>query len=256
MKHIALRSKSIRSGDRPYTTPGLGDRSHSVLLAYQYGRAHNSPVTLHLTDDKWSIAGGVPSDKKKNSWVELLGLLPSGTVYVEPHPVENLSEVDWIRYLKSKGIDAYIYHCADTIEMHPNETRVGIEMSQYLKTLPELKPIVNNGWLPDEFITAQWDSTDSQRTLPEELIKEIHKKYMCPVLYIGGEGKGWLKTSLPHIGLALANAKFHVGSDSGMMHIAQLYKKYEDIHIYDTAGSYRSHHLVRAINNGTKYFKV
>ena len=41
-----------------------------------------------------------------------------------------------------------------------------------------------------------------------------------------------------------------------MMHIAQLYKKYEDIHIYDTAGSYRSHHLVRAINNGTKYFKV
>ena len=65
MKHIALRSKSVRSGDRPYTTPGLGDRSHSLLLAYQYGKAHNSPVTVHLTDDKWSVAGGVKSSKKK-----------------------------------------------------------------------------------------------------------------------------------------------------------------------------------------------
>ena len=86
--------------------------------------------------------------------------------------------------------------------------------------------------------------------------QEIHKKYGVPVLYVGGEGKGLLKTSLAHIGLAIANAKFHIGSDSGMMHVAQLYKKYEDIHIYDTDDSYKSHHLVRAINNGSKYFKV
>ena len=63
MKHIALRSKSIRSGDRPYTTPGVGDRLQSVLCAYQYGKAYNTPVTIHITDDKWSVAGGVKSDK-------------------------------------------------------------------------------------------------------------------------------------------------------------------------------------------------
>ena len=34
------------------------------------------------------------------------------------------------------------------------------------------------------------------------------------------------------------------------------FKDYKDIHIYDTDGSYKSHHLVRAINNGSKYFKV
>ena len=256
MKHIALRSKSVRSGDRPYTTPGLGDRVHSAMIAYQYGKAHNSPVMIHITDDKWSIAGGKASGKKKKSWIEILSLFPSDTLYLEPHPVENLSEVDWIKYLKSKGYDAYIYHYADTIHMHPNETRVGIEMSQYIRELPKLKPIVNNGWLPDEFITVQWDSTDSQRTIPEAMRKEIHDKYGCPALYVGGEGKGLLKSSIPHIGFAMANAKFHVGSDSGMMHVAQLYKDYEDIHIYDRPGSYRSHHLVRAINNGSKYFKV
>tara|TARA_B100001093_G_scaffold105474_1_gene97763 strand:- start:8551 stop:9321 length:771 start_codon:yes stop_codon:yes gene_type:complete len=256
LKHIALRSKSVRSGDRPYTTPGLGDRVHSAMIAYQYGKAHNSPVTIHITDDKWSIAGGKPSGKKKKSWIEILSLFPSDTLYLEPHPVENLSEVDWIKYLKSEGYDAYIYHYADTIHMHPNETRVGIEMSQYIKESPKLKPIVDNGWLPDEFITVQWDSTDSQRTIPEAMRKEIHDKYGCPALYVGGEGKGLLKSSIPHIGLAMANAKFHVGSDSGMMHVAQLYMNYEDIHIYDSPGSYRSHHLVRAISNGSKYFKV
>ena len=63
-KNIALRSKSMRSGDRPYTTPGLGDRAHSVLMAYQYSRAHKVPVTLHLTSDKY----GKPH--KKVSWKE------------------------------------------------------------------------------------------------------------------------------------------------------------------------------------------
>ena len=48
----------------------------------------------------------------------------------------------------------------DSAHMHPNETKVGIEMSQYLKKLPKLKPVVKNGWFPDVFITAQWDSTD------------------------------------------------------------------------------------------------
>ena len=109
MKHIALRSKSVRSGDRPYTTPGLGDRSHSLLLAYQYGKAHNTPVTIHLTDDKWSVAGGKKSDKKKKSWAELMSLFPKNSINIETHPVENLTEVEWIKYLKSKGkADNYI----------------------------------------------------------------------------------------------------------------------------------------------------
>ena len=71
MKHFALRSKSIRKGDRPYTTPGLGDRIHSAYVAYQYGLKHNTAVTIHLTDDKWSVANGVKSDKKKKSWADV-----------------------------------------------------------------------------------------------------------------------------------------------------------------------------------------
>ncbi len=251
MKHIALRSKSIRTGDRPYTTPGLGDRIQSVLLAYQYGKAHNTPVTLHLTDDKWSIAGGVPSEKKKKSWKEIIELFPDNTVQVQPWPVENLPEDEWLLYLKQKRIHAEIYYYKDTLHMHPNETVVPLEMSQYLKTPVMLEPKVKP-WLPDKFITVQWDSTDAGRTLSPLLREGIHSKYDGTVLYVGGEGEGHFKTSLAHIGAAMAKADYHVGSDSGMFHLAQLYKRFEDIHIYSKVGGYLSHHLVRAVNNGTK----
>ena len=256
MKHIALRSKSIRSGDRPYTTPGLGDRIQSVLCAYQYGKAHNTPVTLHLTDDKWSIAGGKKSDKKKSSWAEILTLFPKGTVFLQNWPVDNLPEKTWLQYLKDNGIDAEIYYFKDTLHMHPNETVVPLEMSQYLKKPAMLKPIIENYWLPDQFITVQWDSTDQTRTMSPVLQNKIHEKYAGAEIHLGGNGKGVFKTSLAHMGHAIYYADYHVGSDSGMYHLATLYKSPDKIHLYSKVGGYKSHHLVRAVNNGSKHFMV
>ena len=68
MKHLALRSKSMRNGDRPFTTPGLGDRVHSVLLGHLYSLLHDDKVTIHLTADK--------NDKprKQQSWPEIISL--------------------------------------------------------------------------------------------------------------------------------------------------------------------------------------
>ena len=48
MKHFAVRQRSMRKGDRGFTTPGLGDRVHQCLLAYNYSKRYNTPVTLHL----------------------------------------------------------------------------------------------------------------------------------------------------------------------------------------------------------------
>ncbi len=210
---------------------------------------------MHLTDDKWSVAGGKKSDKKKLSWSEILKLFPKDSVQVQNWPIENISESHWLEYLKDHSVHAEIYYYKDTIHMHPNETVVPLEMSQYLKKPVMLKPIVNT-WLPDKFITVQWDSTDAGRTISPIVRERIHSKYKGAVIYVGGEGVGNFKTSLAHIGAAMAKADYHVGSDSGMMHLAQLYKKFEDIHVYSPANGYISHHLVRAINNGTKHSRI
>lgn len=257
MKHIALRSKSVRSGDRPFTCPGLGDRIHALLTARQYGIKHNTPVTVHITDDKWSVAGGVKSDKKKISWAEIINLFPENTVDVKPWPVENLYENEWISYLNKKGIDAEIYYYKDTAYMHPNENKTDLEMSQYLKKPLLLKPKDVSIKLPKKFITVQWDSTDAGRNISEILLTEIYSKYNCEHVHVGGQSKdNLLKNSLAHIGYAMSKAEYHVGVDSGMMHVAQLYLPHEKIHIYNQVNGYKSHHLVRAEMNGSKVFRI
>jgi hypothetical protein len=68
---------------------------------------------------------------------------------------------------------------------------------------------------------------------------------------VGGEATekhlGW---SLKHIAYAMSKAAFHVGVDSGFMHLALLYVPYHRTHLYNEAGGYISHHAKRARDNG------
>lgn len=264
MKHIALRSRSMRAGIRPYTAPGLGDRVHSVYLAYQYGLSHNSPVTIHLTDDKWSVAGGVQSDKKKKSWPEIINLFPKDSLFIQPHPVENLPEDEWINYLADKGIVAETYYYSDCFKMHPNvyEMPFAFDASKVLSNeiLLQADDCAQDLQLPNKFVTAQWDSTDPQRTLSPLVIDSIHNKYRsqgCEVVVIGGESKNdLLKNSLKHIGYAMSKSEAHIGGDSGFLHMALLYHKFENIHLYNKINGYFSHHAYRAKLNGCKTFNI
>ena len=211
-KNIALRSKSMRSGDRPYTTPGLGDRAHSVLMAYQYSRAHKVPVTLHLTSDKY----GKPH--KKVSWKELTEMVTG--VDIKVWDVCNLPEEDWLKYLKDKGYEAEIYYYEDTFGMHPNEEKVPLEISQYLRELPELKPAISNMWLPidgDKFVTMQWDSTDISRSMTPIQIEGVRRSYEdlgYEIVTVGGQAKvPDLKNSLKQFSANTKQVYHSGGSD-------------------------------------------
>jgi len=249
MKHFALRSKSVRNGDRPFTTPGLGDRVHSALLAYQYSKETNEPVTIHLTDDKWSVAGGVVSDKKPKSWNEIINLFPKGTLHLMNHPVENLPEKEWIEYLKKKGYDAVTYHYADAMKMHPNDFTIGLDASKLLKKAPLLKSkdLSDKIKLPKKYITVQFDTTDAGRALSPLMQQGIFNLYLgdgYKIIHLTGS------MTLEDIGYYLSKASYHIGVDSGMLHMAQLYLPFNKLRIYNNG--YVSHHLIRAVNNGAK----
>ena len=246
IKHIALRSKSVRDNSKPYTTPGVGDRAHSVLLAYQYSIAHNKPVMLHLTSDKYG------KQIKKDSWAELLSMAWR-QVMIRPWPVCNLPEDEWLKYLHDQGVSAEIYYYKDNLKLHRDETVVPLEISQYLEQLPCIEPLDVPLTLPEKYITVQWDTSPDRAISPIKVmaIEEAYKSLGYEIVPVGGDAKiEELRTSLPHIGKAMAYAKYHVGIDSGMMHIAQFYKRYEDIHIHNNG--FKSHHLYRAVRNGSK----
>ena len=100
----------------------------------------------------------------------------------------------------------------------------------------------------------QWDSTDIARTMSPlriEGIKNAYRNKGYDIVTVGGEAlTEELKSSIHHIGYAMSQADYHVGADSGMMHIAQYYKRYDQIHLHNAG--FKSHHLYRAIKNGSK----
>jgi len=85
-----------------------------------------------------------------------------------------------------------------------------------------------------------------------QAILDKYKDY--EVVTVGGESKDiLLRDSLKHIAYAMSKATYHVGVDSGFMHMSQVYFAPENIHIYTLSPKDRwSHHMHRAKDNGIK----
>lgn len=254
MKHIALRARSVRNSKNPFTTTGLGDRIHSLTLAWSYHNVYNVPVTIHLTKSK-QIGGQF--NNKKQSWQEILDLFPKDTVQIAYHDYEPKDEKDWIQYLKDSKIHAEIFWYKD--HPGPHETPVKLDISQYLGKIPKLtaEPVDLN--LPERFVTCQWDSTDCARTLRPHLREMVMENYKCQgydVVVVGGESPDEnLNRSLKHIAYAMSKADMHVGVDSAFMHMSFLYMPFSKVHLYNEPNGFYSHHFRRAIDNGIKLNK-
>ena len=239
--------------DAPFTCPGLGDRIHSALLAWQWSKGE--PVSVHITDDKWSIAGGVLSDKKKKSWAEIVKLFP-GKVQIVPHHASfgvGCSEEDWLHFLEVKGIFAQTYYYEDSLYMHPCDYDIGIDASGLLFKLPELsisKPDNVQELSEGDHIAFNIDSTDQKRMINESFFNEIMKKET-----LGFELKTIKITSnmsLEEAGYIISKAKKYVGIDSGIFHLATLFKSWKDIHLLTRQDGFKSHHFNRAVRNGSQ----
>jgi len=264
MIHIAARSRSLIKA-APFTSPGLGDRLHSAHMAYNYGKAHGQPVTLHLTDDKWSRSKGSTNDMKSKSWNEIVELFPEKALSVMAHEVENLPEEVWIDFLKRKGIDAETYFYKDgNFKFNYVPGLNMFNASKYL-TYPSLPAEARDIDLPEKFVTAQFDSNNvpywkddlhDSRKIPYMDVNMILNRYTSlgySIVFIGGDaeipelrGAGNLK----NIAFALSQADYHLGTDSGLFHLANIYMKPSQIKLF-TRG-WMSHHTQRAAHNGVK----
>lgn len=257
MKHLAIPSMSTWR-NIPYTTPGLGDRVHTILICYNYSIAHKTPVTIHLTDDKWNWSKGQRNDLKIKSWNEILSLLPNKTIEIQAHPVAGLSNSAWVKYLCDKNINAESYHYGDFTGKY--EDRTTLDISPYASMYPCIAPVIDID-LPDKFITSQFDSSgiasiiqnSDKRKIAYARIQSIKSKFEkegYEIITLGGEATDNRFKELKYCGAALAKARYHIGADSGFLHLASLYKKAADIQI--CVNKTKSHHVLRAEKNGAK----
>ncbi len=192
MKHLALRTRSSH-GDRPFTAAGLGDRIHSVTLAWAYGQGE--PVTLHLS--RQHLTGGQFGNKPE-SWAEIVALFPAGMIELSLEPCDVT-----YRYGDHPG---------------PHEP-AGFDIAPYLKRIPLLADGPR-----EDYVTAQWDAGGPGR--------RVRRPDIPNAVIVGGEASGDMRWSLRAIGAVMARADAHVGVDSAFFHLAQLYLPMERIHLY------------------------
>ena len=177
-----------------------------------------------------------------------------------------MPENEWLAYLKENGYDAETYYYKDTVDMHPNDPPTSIPLpldvsELLLKDYPLLQAKEEYAvFVPSsKFVTAQWDTTDPGRSIPEAEINIIENRYKeqgYEIVRVGGEASiPDMNDSIQAIGYAMAKADGHIGIDSGFLHMANLYHKPEDIHLY-TTGGYVSHHFIRAKARGVKIYNA
>jgi hypothetical protein len=248
LSNLAVRVSSVNELNTPYTATGLGDRVHLLTIAWAYANATNSFVTMHISSNAMTA-------KKRESFEEIINLFPKGKIAIEIHPFQGTVEDEWLRYLSEKGIEANLFHYGDHLGRY--EKRRGIDISVYLSDFPKISnrsESLSGFNLPMKFFTTQWDSTAATRTLSELAQVDILDKYREhgyePVVLGGKSVQAPMRDSLTIASVALSEAEFHVGVDSGFMHLAFLYLDFSKIHLYIDPNGYWSHHLFRAFDNG------
>ena len=246
---------SVNSPNAPFTAPGLGDRIHLLTAAWCFSVAESEPVTLHLTTDKFT-------GSKKSSLSEILELFPKDNISIQMHKASFIDDKEWIKYLHQKGIDSELFSYDDHLGRY--ESKEKLDISKYLVDIPHLqKPNVPKSLYPSQkYVTSQWDSNAPTRTLGKDKREQVLQNYRnlgYDIVTVGGESENeTLRTSIKAIAGVMAKAEYHVGVNSGFMHLAFLYLPFEKIHIYNEPKGYWEHHILRARDNGcpiNKHYK-
>jgi hypothetical protein len=208
-------------------------------------------VKLHLSGDKLNA-------RKRASFEEIFELFPSPNFEIAFHEELPKSNIEFQSYLKSVGITALPYYYND----HPGwrEVRTGVEISTSLRKIPLMTPPT-----PEEeskIVTSQWDTTGARRKFSSYETLKILDRYRregYEIITVGGEaGEDRYRESLAAVAQLMSKSAFHIGVDSGFMHLAQLLLPANRIHVYSKPQNFWSHHLFRGIDNGmilNKHFK-
>lgn len=253
MKHVVQRYWSTRISNLMYSCPGFGDIVHSCLLTYLYGQAHAEPATLHIASHQYNR-------DKPATWAEVISLFPAGTVFLQPHKTGTMTDQEFLDLVQSQASNAELHY----YKKYPGKLQTPIApffwVDDYLvaEKFPCLGATDVNEeiQLPDRFATMQIDATSLQRRLTQDQIQQVYRKFAdlgCEIVVVGGDAMDPALRKAPGAGYAMSRASYHIGVDSGYMHLAQLYFRPENIYLYTNRDEGKwEHHLKMARDNGCK----
>ena len=253
MKHVVQRYWSTRKPDFMYGCPGFGDIVHSCLLTYLYGQAHGEPATLH-------IASHQNNRDKPEIWAEVLALFPDHSVSLQVHDTStgSYTDQDFLDLVRQQHPDAVLHY----YEKYPGRLQRVIQPSffvdDYMANYARLpgRAVPESLDLPTRFATCQVDASSKKRLLQPAQLQRIREKFQalgCEIVTVGGQAVDPRLRTATYAGHAMSRAEYHVGVDSGYMHMAQMYLEPKNIYLYtNRPESNWEHHLKMARDHGCK----
>jgi ADP-heptose:LPS heptosyltransferase len=242
MKNVVMRFWSTRIPDLQYSCPGFGDIVHSCLLTYLYGQAHGEPATLHIASHQYNR-------DKPTTWNEVIKLFPKDTICLKPHKTTTQTDQEFLNLVLAEAPNAELHY----YKKYPGKLQQVLEPSffvdEYIKTYPCLSAVDHSIDLPlpEKFVTAQFDAGSEKRKLSKDQLESIFNKFKkqgYEIVTVGGEASDPLLQTATYAGYAMSRAQYHIGVDSGYMHLAQMYFKPENIYLYTNRSEGKwEHHL-------------
>ncbi len=253
MKHIVQRYWSVLIPDMPYSCPGFGDIVHSCLLTYLYGQAHGEPATLHIASHQYNR-------DKPEIWAEVQRLFPDNTVHVQHHSTKHktYTDLEFMQLVQNKYPEAVLHYYKKYPGKLQQVLKPSFYVDEYMANYAQLPGKIpeNPVTLPARFATWQVDAGSKGRHLLPEQLDQIRQKFAnlgCEIVTVGGEAEDPRLRTAAHAGYAMSRAAYHIGVDSGYMHLAQLYFKPEDIYLYTNKDPGKwLHHLNMARDHGCR----
>lgn len=219
---------------------GLGDRIVPVRIAYEHSLAMGAPVRLHLTSimvggvDRWSPLQA----PRIGSWESILALFPAGHVELVVHHIRPPGSREWVEWLRGRGIPAETWHLGDTLGLLPEDYKIGIDASPYLRASPLLPAPEDAPGLAlpgGAYVTMQPSGSVAENRCTDAERAGLIGRYRArgyEVVLVGHEAEHpLLAESLRHVVYAQSRAALHVGADSGPMHLASLFLPYERLRL-------------------------
>lgn len=184
----------------PHSPRALGDTIDALFLAHMISRIENDIVNIKISH---------PDEMLLNDLVKF------ARVIIGKETTDNVMSFD---INTAEGVK--LYH----------------KYSSQIKRIPKTTIRINKNFkLPDKFVTAQWDAQQIYRDIrkyDKDKANKIEQKYIdegYDIIRVGGEGEF---KKLDDIIYIMQKADYHIGAESGMMHVSKFIMNCDKLHIY------------------------
>ena len=251
MKNLVLRSYNSRKAHKKFTNAGFGDQMHSIFCAFSIAMKDKVKINLHLDKNHCNR-------NKLENYRDILTILPAN-IQLITHDKTFKSNKKFLQYVEEKGYANPMMWFYEPRPADKFDPKYWFNIHPYLNFMfkyydPKILMTHNireNITAKKKFVTYQFDTTSAKRQtkFKKQILQNYKKKGYELISLEETASKHWKNRTKMQMKY-LSQSDFHLGVDSGLMHMAVYFLPLPRIKMFAPENTKMSIHLRNLINNG------